>query len=79
MMMGTSGAEAVLGALLVAYLGDFRRKGWFVLGGAILFGLCITGFALSACESVVDFPVRHWFRTGHFGSPFEHAPSKARH
>ncbi len=38
-MMGTSGAGAFLGALLVAYLGDFRRKGWFVLGGAILFGL----------------------------------------
>jgi ABC-type iron transport system FetAB permease component len=34
--------------LLVAYLGDFRRKGWFVLGGAIVFGLCITGFALSS-------------------------------
>jgi len=47
MMMGTSGAGAFLGALLVAYLGDFRRKGWFVLGGAIVFGLCITGFALS--------------------------------
>jgi MFS family permease len=48
MMMGTSGAGAFLGALLVAYLGDFRRKGWFVLGGAIVFGLCITGFALSS-------------------------------
>ena len=36
-----------MGALLVAYLGDFKRKGWFVLGGAITFGLCITGFALS--------------------------------
>jgi len=47
-MMGTAGAGAFLGALLVAYLGDFRRKGWFVLGGAIVFGLCITGFALSS-------------------------------
>jgi predicted MFS family arabinose efflux permease len=48
LMMGTAGGGAFLGALLVAYLGDFRRKGWFVLGGAILFGLCITGFALSS-------------------------------
>ena len=47
-MMGTAGAGAFLGALLVAYLGDFRRKGWFVLGGAIMFGLGITGFALSS-------------------------------
>jgi predicted MFS family arabinose efflux permease len=47
-MMGTSGGGAFLGALLVAYLGDFRRKGWFVLGGAILFGLSIMGFALSS-------------------------------
>jgi predicted MFS family arabinose efflux permease len=47
-MMGTSGCGAFLGALLVAYLGDFRRKGWFVLGGAILFGICIMGFALAS-------------------------------
>lgn len=47
-MMGTAGGGAFMGALLVAYLGDFRRKGWFVLGGSISFGLCITGFALSS-------------------------------
>ena len=47
LMMGTAGGGAFLGALLVAYLGDFRRKGWFVLGGAIMFGVCITNFALS--------------------------------
>jgi MFS family permease len=46
-MMGTAGAGAFGGALLVAYLGDFRRKGWLVLCGAILFGICITNFALS--------------------------------
>ncbi len=46
-MMGTAGAGAFAGALLVAYLGDFRRKGWFVLGGAIMFGICITNFALT--------------------------------
>jgi MFS family permease len=48
LLMGTAGAGAFLAALLVAYLGDFRRKGWFVLGGAILFGICIMGFAVSA-------------------------------
>ena len=46
LMMGTAGAGAFFGALLVAYLGDFRRKGWFVLGGAIMFGICIMGFAV---------------------------------
>jgi predicted MFS family arabinose efflux permease len=48
LMMGTAGAGAFLGALLVAYLGDFKRKGWFVLGGASSFGLCVTGFASSS-------------------------------
>jgi MFS family permease len=47
-MMGTAGAGAFLGALLVAYLGDFRRKGWLVLGGSIAFGVFIANFALSA-------------------------------
>jgi MFS family permease len=47
LMMGTAGAGALIGALLVAYLGDFRRKGWFVLGGSILFGICISNFALT--------------------------------
>lgn len=47
LMMGTAGGGAFFGALLVTYLGDFQRKGWFVLSGAILFGLCIMGFALS--------------------------------
>jgi predicted MFS family arabinose efflux permease len=48
LMMGTAGAGAFLGALLVAYLGDFRRKGWFVLGGSIAFGVFIANFALSS-------------------------------
>jgi MFS family permease len=46
-LMGTAGSGSFFGALLVAYLGDFRRKGWLVLGGAIVFGLGIIGFALS--------------------------------
>jgi len=48
LMMGTAGAGAFFGALLVAYLGDFRRKGWLVLAGAVLFGLCVANFALSS-------------------------------
>jgi MFS family permease len=48
LLMGTAGAGAFFAALLVTYLGDFRRKGWFVLGGAIVFGICIMGFALSS-------------------------------
>ena len=47
-MMGTAGAGAFCGALLVAYLGDFRRKGWLVLGGSIFFGVFIANFAMSA-------------------------------
>ena len=46
-MMSIAGAGALLGALLVAYLGDFNRKGWLVLGGGFAFGMCVTLFALS--------------------------------
>jgi Arabinose efflux permease len=48
LMMGTAGVGAFFGALLIAYLGDFKRKGWFVLGGAMIFGMCVTNFALSS-------------------------------
>jgi MFS family permease len=48
LMMGTAGGGAFFGALLIAYLGDFRRKGWLVLFGAIVFGIGIIGFALSS-------------------------------
>ncbi|HSK64995.1 MAG TPA: MFS transporter [Pyrinomonadaceae bacterium] len=48
LMMGAAGIGAFMGALLVAYLGDFRRKGWFVIGGAIAFGLFIINFAISS-------------------------------
>ena len=61
LMMGTAGAGAFAGALLVAYLGDFRRKGWLVLGGAILFGICITNFALT---KVLAFSLTFLFGLG---------------
>jgi predicted MFS family arabinose efflux permease len=47
LMMGTAGAGAFFGALLLAYLGDFKKKGWSVLGGAFSFGICLIGFGLS--------------------------------
>jgi MFS family permease len=46
-MMGMAGAGAFFGALLVAYLGDFKRKGLLVLGGVIAASISVTGFALS--------------------------------
>jgi len=46
-MMGVAGAGAFLGALFLAYLGDFKRKGWSVLGGAFGFGVFLIAFAQS--------------------------------
>lgn len=46
-LMGMAGAGALFGALFLAYLGDFRRKGWFVLGGDLAFGVCLIFFSLS--------------------------------
>src|SRR6266853_5789342 len=46
-LMGTTGAGALFGALFLAYLGDFRRKGWFILSGVMAFALCLIGFSLS--------------------------------
>jgi MFS family permease len=49
---GMAGAGAFCGALTLTYLGNFRHKGWFVLGGAWTFALCLVGFALSELVSV---------------------------
>jgi MFS family permease len=46
-MMGVAGAGAFCGALFLTYLGDFKRKGWFVLGGALGFGFFLIGFSLA--------------------------------
>ena len=45
LLMGTAGAGALCGALTLAYLGDFRRKGWFLLCSLLSGGSCIVGFA----------------------------------
>jgi MFS family permease len=47
LLMGMAGAGALFGALFLAYLGDFRRKGWFVLGGDFAFAICLICFSLS--------------------------------
>src|SRR5205809_5192300 len=46
--MGMAGAGALFGALFLAYLGDFRHKGWFVLGGDFAFAVCLMVFSLSS-------------------------------
>jgi MFS family permease len=47
LLMGMAGAGSLFGALFLAYLGDFRRKGWSVLGGCLGFAVCLIGFSLS--------------------------------
>ncbi len=46
-LMGMAGAGAFCGAAFLTILGDFRRKGWFVLGGSLAFGVSVMAFALS--------------------------------
>jgi predicted MFS family arabinose efflux permease len=46
-LMGMAGAGAFCGAAFLTVLGDFRRKGWFVLGGSLAFGVSVMAFALS--------------------------------
>ena len=47
-----AGAGAFVGALVITFLGNFRRKGWFVLGGALGFSVCLIGFALTEILAV---------------------------
>ncbi|MBC7910601.1 MAG: MFS transporter, partial [Pyrinomonadaceae bacterium] len=47
LMMGVSGGGAFCGAMVLTYLGDFKRKGWAVLCGSFAFSLCLIGFSLS--------------------------------
>jgi len=46
-LMASSGLGAVLGALVLARLGNFRSKGALAVLGAMAFGLATFGFALS--------------------------------
>ncbi len=53
-MMAVSGAGAVAGALVVAWLGRFRRMGAAALGVQVLFGGLIVAFALSRSLPLSD-------------------------
>jgi len=46
-MMAFSGAGAVCGALIVAWMGRFKHMGWALLVTQLAFGALITAFALS--------------------------------
>ncbi len=46
-LMGMAGAGAFCGAAFLTILGDYRRKGWLVLGGSVSFGMSVIAFALS--------------------------------
>jgi MFS family permease len=45
LLMGTAGAGALTGALSLAYVGDLKRKGLFLLGTMFTGGSCIVAFA----------------------------------
>lgn len=47
LLMGMAGAGALFGALFLAYMGDFKHKGMFVLAGAFGFAICLICFSLS--------------------------------
>jgi len=46
-MMGVAGFGAFCGAFILAFLGDFKRKGLSVILGVFCFALCVIGFAFS--------------------------------
>jgi MFS family permease len=45
LLLGATGVGAALGAFLVAGLGDFRRKGLYLLSVVMLFGVALVAFA----------------------------------
>ena len=47
LLQGMAGAGALFGALFLAYLGDFKNKGWFILCGDFAFAVCLVCFSLS--------------------------------
>ena len=56
LLMGTAGAGALAGAVFLAYLGDFRRKGLLLLGTLFSGGACITAFA-SVARPAAALPI----------------------
>jgi MFS family permease len=47
LLMAATGAGAVTSALIIAFLGDFRGRGAFLLSGTVIFGVMVIIFALS--------------------------------
>ena len=52
LLMGTAGAGALAGSLMLAYLGDFRRKGWFALASSFAGGASIVGFGTASSPAL---------------------------
>ena len=52
LLMGTAGAGAFFGSLLVAYLSDFGRRGLYVLTTAVAAAVCLVGFALAGTHAL---------------------------
>ena len=47
-LSAASGLGALLGTLVTASLGNFKHKGWLLLGGAVLFGVFLIVFAVTS-------------------------------
>jgi len=46
-LMGISGIGAIIGTTAIASLGNFKHKGWLILGGGTAFGITLLLFSLS--------------------------------
>ncbi|MEK7848560.1 MAG: MFS transporter, partial [Chloroflexota bacterium] len=47
LLLSVFGVGAIAGGVVMASLGDFRFKGWFLLGTAFLFGVFLSGMAIA--------------------------------
>jgi MFS family permease len=47
-LSASTGIGALLGTLATASLGNFKRKGWLLLGGAVFFGIFLILFAVTS-------------------------------
>jgi len=47
-LSASTGIGALLGTIATASLGNFKRKGWLLLGGAVLFGTFLILFAVTS-------------------------------
>ena len=47
LLTSAEGVGAILGAFVIMYLGDFRYKGFFIVGSILAYCVCLVGLALS--------------------------------